>query len=47
MNRIQLQTMRELRNFYIDHMIVQYDGDWDEFWGDHEGLIELERLINN
>ena len=46
MNKIQLQTMRELRDFYMDHMIHCYMGDWDEFWEDHEGLIELERLIN-
>ena len=46
MNTKQLQTVRELRDFYIDHMIQCYMGNWDDFWADHEGLIELEHLIN-
>jgi len=36
------QTINDLKNFYIDHMIETYNNDWDKFWSDHEDIIELE-----
>ena len=40
------QTINTLKNFYIDHMIEEYGGNWDKFWEDHEDIIELEFKIN-
>lgn len=41
------QTISDLKNFYIDHMIEIYGEDWDKFWEDHEELIELEYILDN
>jgi hypothetical protein len=41
------QTINDLKNFYIDHMIEIYNNDWDKFWEDHEDIIELEYNLNN
>ncbi len=39
---LQIQTINELKQFYIDHMIETYDGDWDEFWEDHTDIRQIE-----
>ena len=36
------QTIIELKNFYIGHMIEMYDNDWDKFWEEHLNIIQLE-----
>ena len=41
------QTINDLKDFYIDHMIETYNNDWDKFWEDHEDIIELEYNLNN
>ena len=41
------QTINDLKNFYIDHMIETYNNDWDKFWEDHEDIIELEYKLHN
>ena len=47
MNINNKQTINDLKNFYIDHMIEIYNHDWDKFWEDHEDIIELEYELTN
>lgn len=41
------QTVNNLIQFYIEHMIEIYNNDWDQFWEEHEDLIELEDELKN
>ena len=47
MNINNKQTINDLKNFYIDHMIEIYNHDWDKFWEDHENIMELEYELTN
>ena len=47
MNTKTKQTINDLKDFYIDHMIKLYNNDWDKFWEDHEDIMELEYDLNN
>jgi len=38
----QKRIINELKEFYIDHMIEVYNEDWDQFWEDHEDIIQIE-----
>ena len=38
----QKQTINDLKQFYIDHMIEIYNHDWDKFWEDNEDIIKIE-----
>lgn len=38
----QKQTINDLKQFYIDHMIEVYNHDWDKFWEDNEDIIKIE-----
>ena len=41
------QTINNLKNFYIDHMIKIYNNDWDKFWEEHEDIMDLEHSLTD
>jgi len=42
LTKAQKRIINELKGFYIDHMIEVYNEDWDQFWEDHEDIIQIE-----
>jgi len=39
---LQKQTINELKQFYIDHMLEIYGDDTEKFWKDNEDILVLE-----